>query len=117
MAVALTEESAAVLFDTIDEVLGIFEKEEMRKDDWKYWAVFRQNFIKTYCEEVPSLYWFESRAVPSVTLHASGTSFSVTSELAFGNPPVAGKLYEANKKLENFSRRIGSPVLDPVLAM
>lgn len=110
MSIALTDDSAAVLFDTIDEVLGIFEKETMTRDDWKYWAVFRQNFINTFTDEVPSVFWFESKEVPSVVLHLSGTSFSVTSELSQSNPSVAGRLYDVNRRLSQFNERLAARI-------
>ena len=78
----LGEPETIVLFQILDEEIGVFRFPElMNEERWKYWALTRERFINTFTTKIPPLFWFQGTDFPSVNLVFDSTGFRIEADV------------------------------------
>lgn len=74
---AISNENAELLYEILDETIGVFRQVEMSEGAVKFYEEKKKEFIDTYTEEIPDSFWFQGFECPSVSLDFNSTGFNV----------------------------------------
>lgn len=96
----LDQTEAAVLFQVLDETIGVFRFPDMEERDWKYWAITRERFLSTFTTNVPSTFWFQGK-LDSCMLGVHEGVFRVKAYPE--NPEEEAVLEECNRLLSSLA--------------
>lgn len=96
---AINREEAEILYVILDETIGVFRQAEMPEGAVKFHNKKRDEFIKTYTEDIPDSFWFQGVDCPSISLDFDSTGFKIT-------VPSEGTSRKTVKAVESANERI-----------
>lgn len=97
---AINREEAEVLYAILDETIGVFRQAEMPEGAVKFHNQKRDEFIRTYTEDIPDSFWFQGVDCPSALLVFDSTGFKITVP-SEGTPRKTVKIVErANERID-----------------
>lgn len=71
---------ATVLFQILDESLGVFRFKDMNESKWKYWAITRLRFINDFSGASPPVFWFRCDELDNCLLYCNIDGIYVTAD-------------------------------------